>query len=74
VFVPQDYREILKQLVLRRVVVKIPTVLPMRSATMSRAVNTLERNVNHFVIQAIVLLEQIVPQEITGKPVLADLL
>jgi hypothetical protein len=74
VFVPQDYREILKQLVLRRVVVKIPTALPMRSVTMSLAVNTLERNVNHFVIQAIVLLEQIVPQEITGRPVLADLL
>jgi hypothetical protein len=74
VFVHQDYREILKQLVLRRVVVKIPTALPMRSVTMSLAVNTLERNVNHFVIQAIVLLEQIVPQEITGRPVLADLL
>jgi hypothetical protein len=74
VFVPQDYREILKQLVLRRVVVKIPTALPMRSVTMSPAVNTLERNVNHFVIQAIVLLEPIVLQEITGRPVLADLL
>jgi hypothetical protein len=74
VFVPQDYREILKQLVLRRVVVKIPTALPMRSVTMSPAVNTLERNVNHFVIQAIVLLGQIVLQEITGRPVLVDLL
>ena len=73
-FVPQDYREILKQPVLKQGVVKILTVLPMRSATMSLAVDTLERNVNHFVIQAIVLSEQIVLQEIIGRPVLVDLL
>ena len=73
-FVPQDYREILKQPVLRQGVVKILTVLPMRSATMSLAVNTLERNVNRFVIQAIVLSEQIALQEIIGRPVLVDLL
>ena len=73
-FVLQDYREILKQLVLRQVVVKILTVQPMRSVTMSLAVNSLEKNVNHFVIQAIVLLEQIALQEIIGRPVHADLL
>ena len=56
-------------LVLRQVVVKILTVPQMRNVDLFLEVSSLEKNANHSVIQAIVLLEQIVLLGTTESPV-----
>jgi hypothetical protein len=61
-------------LVLQLVVVATMNVLQMKLVTLLQAVASLARNAKPFVIQAIVLMEQIALPKITGKPAPADIL
>ena len=60
-------------LVLQLGVVATMNVLQMKFVTLLQAVALLARNAKPFVIQAIVLMEQIAPPKITGRPAPADI-
>ena len=73
-FVHQDFKEIHLLLALKQAVVKTLTALQMRNVGLFLVVSLPEENVNRFVIQATVLLEQIVQLETTENPVNAGFL
>ena len=68
-FVHQDFKEIHLLLALKQAVVKTLTALQMRNVGLFLVVSLPEENVNRFVIQATVLLEQIVQLGTTESPV-----
>ena len=73
-FVHQDFKEIHLLLALKQAVVKTLTALQMRNVGLFLVVSLPEENVNRFVIQETVLLEQIVQLETTENPVNAGFL
>ena len=73
VFALQVCKVTLWLLALRLDVAPTMNVPQIKSVTLPLVVALLEKNVDHFVIQAIVLMELIALPKITGKPAPADI-